>query len=888
MSDINSNLITEDTLERRKRAVCRTFLQYETEYSTNDYSTNFELVFFRIRGISNFWISHNINDFNILMSDIITSLYRNENIFSYALVSNKNEICLYIGGSSNIYNSIEASFRASYQLIEIERVESRKVFNDIKAISNYGGVVTGNPTRKSNGEESIFQIEKLCKGMFGESWSFVVVCSALGQNQINFSHTKILNELNEINNGLKSSINMGILGNQVVERQNFLFQDYFQILQQMEVKMLEAKSRGAWRTSVYYSAEDNVTKDRIKNILKSIFSGEESKPEPIKCNDVRNIKNIIGSIGFINDLSPYISSHIFGNLNQENIMVPTIAYKYQNILTSDEVATFCQLPKIEVPGYYIDNFVEFDVAPRRSDGELVVGNIINGSNELNNRYTMDLDDLTRHGIIIGITGGGKTNTSKSLLRSLFNINRKPFLVIESAKREYWQLKNINGFEDLAIFTLGSEGNNSIPYRINPFEVVGNVPLQTHIDYLLSAFKASFDLFPPLPYILESSVYEIYEDRGWDILRNINVLGREDYPTLEDLYYKIEVVIDRLGYHKEVKSNTKAALQARIGSLRVGGKGAMLDTPTSVPINVLLNGPTVMELEDIGDDDVKSFVIGIILVQLYEYRKSNISKVDGLEHVLLIEEAHRLLMNVSGVGGENSNPRAKSVEFFCNLLAEIRSYGQGILIADQIPTKLASDTLKNTNLKIVHRTVMEEDREVVGKAMNMTDEQIKYLSSLRRGVAAIYSEGDNRPKLVKMPLVKEDYNFSREYVIRDVRKNVISSIGNYYNKLNYTTACNLCLSKCNYFNKIESLKNKGILDDKKLKFLADKLKAKSCSINAIDALFQYLEEKVLEEKNTNLNICILGFILSKLEISKAQQREIIIQFINRDNRIVTGR
>ena len=129
----------------------------------------------------------------------------------------------------------------------------------------------------------------------------------------------------------------------------------------------------------------------------------------------------------------------------------------------------------------------------------------------------------------------------------------------------------------------------------------------------------------------------------------------------------------------------------------------MDTPKSVPIGELWSRPVGMELEDLGDDETKSCVIGILLVQLYEYRKAGMTKGSkSLEHILMIEEAHRLLKNVS-VTGEGDSTRAKSVEFFCNLLAEIRTFGQGIMIADQIPTKLAPDTLKNTNLKIVHRT-----------------------------------------------------------------------------------------------------------------------------------------------------------------------------------------
>lgn len=198
------------------------------------------------------------------------------------------------------------------------------------------------------------------------------------------------------------------------------------------------------------------------------------------------------------------------------------------------------------------------------------------NSQVDNKYYLEKNDFTRHALIIGITGGGKTNTSKSLLNTLWNADnvkdRVPFLVIESAKREYWELRNLKGFEDLIVFTLGAEASStSVKYRINPFETNSGISLQTHIDYLLSTFKAAFDLYPPMPYILEKAVYEIYSDRGWDIVENRNRYGFTEYPTLTDLYNKIDVIVDDMGYHQEVQSNVKAALQARVYSLMIGGQ-----------------------------------------------------------------------------------------------------------------------------------------------------------------------------------------------------------------------------------------------------------------------------------------------------------------------------
>lgn len=141
--------------------------------------------------------------------------------------------------------------------------------------------------------------------------------------------------------------------------------------------------------------------------------------------------------------------------------------------------------------------------------------------------------------------------------------------------------------------MGNETLQGVPYRLNPFEVMEGIPLQTHIDYLLATFNAAFEMTAPLPYVLERAVYEVYEDKGWSLFSGTNSRGLKDYPTLSQLYYKVDSITDRLGYDEEVQSNVKAALKARIHSLRIGGKGAMLDTAKSIPIRELLGQPVVL-------------------------------------------------------------------------------------------------------------------------------------------------------------------------------------------------------------------------------------------------------------------------------------------------------
>jgi len=85
-----------------------------------------------------------------------------------------------------------------------------------------------------------------------------------------------------------------------------------------------------------------------------------------------------------------------------------------------------------------------------------------------------------------------------------------------------------------------------------------------------------------------------------------------------------------------------------------------------------------------------------------------------------------------------------------MLAEIRAYGEGLVIAEQIPAKLVPDAVKNTALKVVHRLPARDDRDLVGAAMNLDAGQSRQVVSLPPGVAAVFADGMDRPVRVRVP------------------------------------------------------------------------------------------------------------------------------------------
>lgn len=369
--------------------------------------------------------------------------------------------------------------------------------------------------------------------------------------------------------------------------------------------------------------------------------------------------------------------------------------------------------------------------------------------------TIHPDDLIKHTLVTGVTGSGKTTTIKSMLLVLYE-NKKPFLILEPAKTEYKAL-NIEG---LKRYLLGIETEGCL--KLNPFEFPykkegsKGVHLQTHLDLLKSIFIAAFPMYGPMPYVLETAFYHIYQWYGWDFKSGHNIYWDDDsidksdlFPSLDDLYNAIDHIVSIQGYSKDLQNDLTAALKVRVGSLKSGAKGTMLNTKRGTDIGELLSCPTVVELERIGDAQEKVFIMGLLLVSIYEhYIAEGTESEEQLKHLLVIEEAHRLLENVQqSNNNEMADMKGKAIETFNNILSEIRAYGQGIVVADQIPTKISPDVIKNTNLKIIHRLFSLDDRNAVGDAIGLDHKQKKGLIHLNLGEAIVFHAG--LPEAVKI-------------------------------------------------------------------------------------------------------------------------------------------
>jgi hypothetical protein len=396
-----------------------------------------------------------------------------------------------------------------------------------------------------------------------------------------------------------------------------------------------------------------------------------------------------------------------------------------------------------------------------------------GRFETSGEASVPLDDLTKHALIVGFTGTGKTKTVLHLLHQLWADHRVPFLVIESAKSEYRGLLGMpefnlaDGSSGLMVYTAGNDGVS--PYRLNPFELLPGVRVEAHVNRLQTCFEAALPPFGPLASILEQSLIEIYRDAGWMMTETATAADPPIFPTMVDFARKLQRIGLSRGYEGEFKATLQAAITGRIMPLTRamhGSKGNMLDVARNRPsAQELFARPTVLELKDLNQQD-KALISMFLLTLLREYRELRAAEEGEhghLRHVTVIEEAHNVLQDVASTGGQEggrADVQYRAVQAFCAMLTEIRAYGEGIVIADQSPVKLAPDAIRNTNLQIAHQLRDTRDRLAIANAMIMTDEQRDYLGRLRAGHAGVFYTGLQKASFVTVPQFDDPANGGR--------------------------------------------------------------------------------------------------------------------------------
>lgn len=433
------------------------------------------------------------------------------------------------------------------------------------------------------------------------------------------------------------------------------------------------------------------------------------------------------------------SPHIWDSLQNRDCF-----YRLPYIVTAEEASEFFRLPigsdSISA-GLVVDDWGKASrtyLTGIIDAGDIEVGTLKSSSR--GHTIGFSLRDLTKHLLVVGAPGSGKTTFSVGLLDRLWHDHKIPFLVIEPVKNEYRAL--VRSIPDLQIFTPGK--NFISPFVFNPFVPPTNVRLETYKSTLKTAFKAAVSMSTPLDRIFEESINNCYSDFRW-----LDVYTSADKGTVfnvVDFIRCFQRTFDEIGYTGEARNIGRA------GIVRLSGLVNLFDNYHSIPVEDLLSKPTLIELAAIENSDQKALIIALLLLSVLAYVNANYIGEGNLKNVILLEEAHVLLDANSDHGEGEADPSGIAQGLLKRMLAEIRAYGVGLVIADQSPRKVSADVVALTDIKLAFRLVEAYDKEILANSTNMNEAQVQRLSKLRPGEAFLFFGKLDEPEEVKT----EDY------------------------------------------------------------------------------------------------------------------------------------
>lgn len=621
-------------------------------------------------------------------------------------------------------------------------MESNSISNSESFTKGYS-ITKGSSISSSKSTSVSFGISKEIVKKIEKAFQFSVSASSSRSETKSINESK--SESNTIGNSNTSTIgesrnntetegtSSGNSNNIQMTIQNKTIVGILQRIDKQLKRLEEGESVGMWGIAAYFLSEDQETSEMGALIYKSIMNGKNSGVEVSAVNfwgrhrikDVKKIKDYI-----------------------TNFIHPTFLYKAPSgevpvtatsLVNGNELAIHMGLPRKSINGFTVIEHVEFgkEVVKYNTENngskKIQLGHIFNMGYESKSRVNLDRNSLSMHTFITGSTGSGKSNTIYDILDKLNRVNI-PFLVIEPAKGEY---KNIFG-SNSDVKVLGTNPNISEILKINPFKFPKGIHVLEHVDRLVEIFNVCWSMYAAMPAILKDSILKSYESCGWDLYLSENIYSKDIFPTFYDLEEEITNVMKSSYYSDEAKGNYIGSLVTRIKSLNNGLNGEIF-SGVEVDNTQLFDKSTIVDLSRVGSSETKSLIMGILIMRLNEHR---ICYTEGMNlefrHVTVLEEAHNILKRTSSdQSSEGSNILGKSVELISNSIAEMRTYGEGFIIADQSPNMVDMSAIRNTNTKIVMRLPDESDRNLVGRATGLSEEQISEISKLPKGVAVVY-------------------------------------------------------------------------------------------------------------------------------------------------------
>lgn len=591
--------------------------------------------------------------------------------------------------------------------------------------------------------------------------------------------------------------------------------------------------KGFVRAMLRYGAKSELDFSNLTSIINSCFMSEEGRGfEPIRsfrlANECTQIKDYI--------MVPYArinNADFTGNIHSLTLQ------------HSDCIASFCTPPLLSCDGYYVKNYCvnedsieDFSIPQKVEEKSIKIGKVYNS----NEQAGLPISQLNKHTFVMGSTGTGKTTTVKTILCELYD-KGIPFTVIEAAKKEYYTL--ISKIPELQVYTPGTDGR---ALSINPLQPEDGVLIENHIAAVVRALLSSMGGEHPIPEAFNGLLKETYYEFGWEYGMMAYTDEYKPFPTFEDVFKNIDHYIENHAkYGAEVRQNLTAALSLRTETMKDGALGYMFSNHNGLMSADLLGKPCVIELSDFSEESV-SFFMNILLFrfQCYLSRKPESNE---LRRVIVVEEAHNVFKKTIS----EENGRAICNNYFDKMLAEIRSSGTGLIISDQRPHILSEAIMENTAIKIIHG-LDRENRDCAGRAVDLTDFQIKKLGEFNPGECLISIRG--------------------KYALQHTQIHQMEN-----NEESFNAACHICVNR---FRCKSAAINKmiGLMDEDLIQFHVKRIMSNPYNPGILETNITDMLKAFNVTASGGTKICFLGEVLRRYSSSSVQEQRVIVNSYNK--------
>ncbi|MEN3006875.1 MAG: ATP-binding protein [Candidatus Methanosuratincola petrocarbonis] len=338
------------------------------------------------------------------------------------------------------------------------------------------------------------------------------------------------------------------------------------------------------------------------------------------------------------------------------------------------------------------------VQPPITSGGPLIGFVYSRGKEVS-PLCIPLTDIRRHVSIFGATGSGKSTTAMSLALRLYSLGSS-VLILD------WHGEHSLAVEDAGgrVLKPGTQGG----LTINPLSGFSGKDLGFQVEFITDIFAQVFRFTPPQSYMFREALKAAYRSKIT--------------PTVSDLIAELSLLPMRSSWDHE----TRMALMRRLKSFTEGACGFALSGVDSIPRDEIFQGLVSIDLTNLKDVNNRTIYANILMKMVYDYCVQRGERQD-LSHVLFIEEAQNVFP-----------PRRPEDPMTIGerILAELRKFGEGVVVISQFPSSVSQDVVKNTAVRVIHAIRSGEDLELIAASTSMDEKQVGAIPLLSVGEAIV--------------------------------------------------------------------------------------------------------------------------------------------------------